>query len=1510
MIKLNLDVVNCYIDSDHAAGAQHHAPTTRFGGIGDSGCSTSCASYRALCSRFGKDTVDTALYKEGYNAVFKVADNQTTASLGQLRLTFGINDVQFTHVFYVLPELSHDFILGNNFLVQANAVIDYRQGSLTLTSEDGIDQTKVHFGVEEVSSLTSKSSSSPQRESVLFNSNTIDIEPGTSRYVQVTPMSTDDVCTTRPFGVVGPHFSRKAVQTPYGVMQLDCSSNHIWLSNFGDELVQVQKGTPVATFVELPRSTVDLYAANLNTMELYNLPSVPGCECSCCPLENGDSQIPEREVAQVNNTEAAPTFNRGQPPRDRFVPFEGKDDEHLSHHPRFTFEQIEAMSAKEISSLFTNTFLKDTNIGKQLTELQHQQMKILLLLNRDVFGKNACPGSANHEGVRIPTGDALPTGFPLRPTLPPLRPIIDEHIDIMLKHNIIEPSDSPWSAAVLLVPKKGGEWRFAVDYRRLNSLTVRDSYPLPRISDALASLSGNQYFSACDALAGFHNLPMAEDDKCKTAFRCHRGSFQFNRLPFGLVNAPAAFQRYMDVALSGINFNCALIYLDDILIFSKSWDEHMRDCNAVFDCVRKAGLHLKLKKCTFGADRVKYLGHVVGADGVRPCTDKTAVVDSFCLDELKLKPKTARPRIRSWLGLAGYYSKYIPRFARITKPIHDFLKSRKTFTGASPELREAVRLIKEALTSSPILAHPDFDLPFEVHCDASPSAIGATLTQKDELGERVVMYISRTLKPHERRYHQYEREALGLVWSLAAFRPYLLGRRFKAVTDNKALLALFKKEPGHRMIRWVLSLQQYDVEYLYRAGTKHGDADGCSRAFDVPSWASFEKGDDVESLYNVESISPALEHAPDATPYANRLKRSYNALVLANSETIASDTEPTAQADLTIDLPSLPELIAAQKEDKTIRFYTSKCSESVNGTFQAGKGTFFLKDGLLLRRTLPAMLFHKQSKRHSDMITQICVPRTMRRTILYSVHGLPVSGHDGVLRTQMRLRRHFHWDGMLKDCKKWVKSCLYCQRRKRPRPKRNGLTQSLGSTRPFEMVSFDIVGRLPETNDGNEYLLTVIDHFTRYPLAIPIPNRSLSTVVSALYTNLFTVFGPPRVLLSDCERSFVSKVTEGCFSLLGTRKINTSGYQSQANGSVERFHRYLNAALTITSNSRKNDWDSHVDSILFAYRTSVCLATGYTPFRLLFGREANAPPDLLYNVNPNQLSEEATRGVNVSESLRVAMRNTRRQQLKVHLANKARRDKTRRHVTFQPGDLVMYFDHTYDTQGASKLQWLYSGPHIIERKCAQSNNLYWIRRTDKGSKLSLSKVNVNRLCLADADCGPLGPPLGWGKELEPLRNQPTHLSKPPDTPTRISNAVVGDMVALRMEPDPNEPLPFAVGEIIRIERSKIVVRWFGQVRQTTGMMGIWKPGYVDNGDNKRYYHHRKLHKNHEPYTSGVSESELDLDDIICQPFQLTKNKKIPSSVLRTISNDPTVAWTLPSETINVLFTTSYLTTQQ
>jgi hypothetical protein len=238
------------------------------------------------------------------------------------------------------------------------------------------------------------------------------------------------------------------------------------------------------------------------------------------------------------------------------------------------------------------------------------------------------------------------------------------------------------------------------------------------------------------------------------------------------------------------------------------------------------------------------------------------------------------------------------------------------------------------------------------------------------------------------------------------------------------------------------------------------------------------------------------------------------------------------------------------------------------------------------------------------------------------------------------------------------------------------------------------------------------------------------------------------------------------------------------------------------------------------------------------------------------------------------MKHTRRQQLKVHLANKARRDKTRHRVIFQPGDLVLFFDHTYDTEGVSKFQWLYSGPNLIERKCAQSDNLYWIRRTDKGKRSRLEKVNVNRLCLADTDCGPLGPPLGWGKDFGQPRNQPTQLPEAPINSNNF-NAVVGDMVALMMEPDPNEPLPFAVGEIIHKKESKICCHWFGQTRKNASMLGTWKGGYVDTGDNLRYYHDRKMHKSPLLYTSTLSESKLDIEYILCQPFLLTNRNKIP-----------------------------------
>ena len=358
---------------------------------------------------------------------------------------------------------------------------------------------------------------------------------------------------------------------------------------------------------------------------------------------------------------------------------------------------------------------------------------------------------------------------------------------------------------------------------------------------------------------------------------------------------------------------------------------------------------------------------------------------------------------------------------------------------------------------------------------------------------------------------------------------------------------------------------------------------------------------------------------------------------------------------LNVDLPSRAELVVAQKED----VYLNRIRENLlkGESVACDKSKFFLKDDVLFRQAHINTLFKKKKVRNSDKATQICVPSDLRRAVLYSVHGLEISGHDGVARTQLRLARHFWWPTANKDCKAWVRSCLHCQRRKKGRPWRHGLGGSLQAQQPFELVSFDIVGKLPETNDGNEYLLTVIDHFSRYPLAIPIPDRQLRTVVNALHTHLVCVFGTPRVLLSDCEKSFVSDVTKNLFAKLGIKKIQTSGYQPQANGAIERFHRFLNAALTMVTNEHKNDWDDFVDSVLFAYRTSVCTSTGVTPFEALFGRKVTAPPDILYELDTEQIARESKHGVVVSKSMQEAVRCIRRQQLKIHVANKTRVDR-------------------------------------------------------------------------------------------------------------------------------------------------------------------------------------------------------------------------------------------------------------
>ncbi len=378
---------------------------------------------------------------------------------------------------------------------------------------------------------------------------------------------------------------------------------------------------------------------------------------------------------------------------------------------------------------------------------------------------------------------------------------IRELITSMLTQGVITPSNSPWASPIVIAKKKDGTDRFCIDFRKLNHITRKGAFPLPNIMEILDQLGQAQLFSSLDLASGYWQIRMSDRDREKTAFTTFMGLFEWTIMPFGLTNAPATFQRAMQFVLAGLqNKNC-LVYIDDILIFSPTFEQHLNDIAEVLTKLKEHNLKLKPKKCSFGRKQLAYLGHLISKEGVRPDPAKIEAVQ-------KLSAPDNLESLQTFLGLASYYRKFVPDFASIAEPLNKLL--RKGFRYCwSPLCQEAFQKLKLLLTESPVLAFPDFSRPFIVTADASGVGLGAVLSQSYEKGERPVAYDSRTLSPAEHRYSVIEQEALAVVWAVKQWRPYLFGRRFTIITDHAPLSWLMSTTHSTgRLQRWALVLQE------------------------------------------------------------------------------------------------------------------------------------------------------------------------------------------------------------------------------------------------------------------------------------------------------------------------------------------------------------------------------------------------------------------------------------------------------------------------------------------------------------------------------------------------------------------------------------------------------------------------------------------------------------------------------------------------------------------------------
>ncbi|XP_018651543.1 LOW QUALITY PROTEIN: KRAB-A domain-containing protein [Schistosoma mansoni] len=777
-------------------------------------------------------------------------------------------------------------------------------------------------------------------------------------------------------------------------------------------------------------------------------------------------------------------------------------------------------ATKSVAHVGVSEVIHQVQTNKQVTEDVRLSTISLLQKFSSVFSENISGNRTTTVQHSIPTGDHMPLRQPPRRVPVHYQPQLESIIKEMLEKKIIVPSSSLWASPIVLVKKKDSSLRLCIDYRRLNAIKKRDSFPLPRIDTTLDAMRGACWFSTLDLASGYWQVEVRPQDRKKTAFVVPNGLYEFQVMPFGLTNAPATFQRLMQTVLHGLVPHKCLIYLDDIIVYCSTPEQHNANLRAVLQRIKQHNLKVKPSKCRLLQKEVLFLGHRITEDGVATDKEKTSAIINWP------QPKSAE-EVRSFLGLASYYRRFVRDFASLAAPLHRLTHKGRKFLWTT-ECQQAFNTLKSCLAAPPILAFPDTSDKggeFILDTDASSSAIGAVLSQTTQDGqERVIPYASRRLDKRETRYSTTRREMLALVKFLQHFRHYLLGRPFRVRTDHRALQWLRSfREPEGQVARWQERLQEFDFTCEYRPGSRHTNADALSR---IPQTAD----PDMQIIYQRQlqgNNKPSMKELKDQSLTTRRICTKWSNLKLY------------------------------------------------------GDTLFLINEA---RKPL------------------LVVPRIKVESIVEQVHR--ELGHVGERRTEYAVRQRFWWPSMHEDVVKIFKNCNTCCRFKSPRQTPRAPLTPMVTTGPHQRIGIDIMGPLTTTKKGNRYILVMVDYFTKWCEAVPLPQQDALTVARAFIDHWVSRYGSSFSLHSDQGPAFESHLIAEICQLLGIRKTRTTAYHPEGNGLVERTNRSIKAILqAFVSRSSQELWDDVLPQCLLAYRTSVHGSTGFSPAILLFGHE-------------------------------------------------------------------------------------------------------------------------------------------------------------------------------------------------------------------------------------------------------------------------------------------------------------------
>lgn len=963
-----------------------------------------------------------------------------------------------------------------------------------------------------------------------------------------------------------------------------------------------------------------------------------------------------------------------------------------------SFSQSES-NAKRVKKLFSLLQLK------QLNEEEQTSIENLCAKYSDIF---YLPGD------RLTTTDIYKHSITLKSNVTPIfskpyrlphtqKKEIDRQIEKMLQEGIIEECRSEWSSPVLLVPKKmdsSGEkkWRLVIDYRKLNNCIEDDKFPLPNITEILDSLSGCIYFSHLDLYQGFHNVELEKDSRKYTAFGS--GQYQLTRMPMGLKTSPSSFSRMMTMAMAGLSYDKCLIYQDDLVVFGRNLGEKIKNLQDVFERLRQVNLKLNPVKCEFFKKEMLYLGHVVTSQGVVPDPEKIKIVKNYPC------PKST-DEVKRFVAFVNFYRKFIPNFAEKAYPLNKLCRKSVPFIW-DQDCKKSFEILKEYLVSPPVLQYPDFSETnqFIVQTDASGYAIGAILSNKNN---KPIAYASRSLNCAEQRYPTIEKELLAIVWAVKYFRPYLYGRKFKILTDHRPLVYLFNmRDPSSRLMKFRLTLEEYDYVVEYVKGSDNAAADALSRI-------SFTS----EDLKNMSE------------PHINVTTRAQARKMKSPQDSIASDstwpdqpgvvgsyTKPKEAVELRFiekkDLDILRKQNNITMERNAFCYEKSKLIIYINPDFrsQLTRAAFvrelnkFCKlinvDEICIIKNRENNIFIEELLSEIKTLNDRCAPRLYiindvrriedkddRKVILNDFHLLPTSGHAGMRRMVNNIKKYFYWPGLERDVREFVNKCSKCQKEKYARLVKEPMVVTTTATSAFDKIFIDLVGPIDRDCYNFSYILTIQCELTKYIVTHPLISKKSEEVAQALVNSFILRYGLPKEIATDRGAEFMSAVFQEVCKLLKINHLSSTAYHHQSIGALENSHKNLISFLRIQTDNHPEAWSQWLPYWCFSFNTSVHTETKFTPFELVFGKVCSLPSNLNNNI-VEPLYNHDSYPLELKYRLQLSQKEARENLLKSKLARKTVYDKNINPIVYRPGDLILI-----KNENCSKMDSIYTGPYIV-----------------------------------------------------------------------------------------------------------------------------------------------------------------------------------------------------------------------